>query len=505
MNDQTAQNHRRRWVRCLQCLGIALSAAFVVAFFFCPAFPRWKGVVLVHGPLATDYGRAVAAYHQIENPWEPVAIPLHKVIAWRLLFPVLWHYLKLPYLFYLVMPHLGCLIVLSLTASVSEKRLSNWLYTWMAVALVAALPWFFVSTGWLGYFDSWLVLGMFIVSFLPPSWTLISACLLVPWIDERFLFALPLCMIVRFIVLQNPRQVGSRKVVVDAMTVVFASLVYPAIRFTAWLNGDVLATNYLSAHWEELQSVPWQQFVDGLWSAYRAAWIMILAGVYFSWRRAHWIWAAAFSIVVAISAVGSLFIAADMSRSTMIVLPAMLLGIWLWNDFQPRIFKWALPTVLVANLLLPAAHVMWSAEGRGRIPIHNFFVARAEPLPPYLVPQVYIQQAQEYLEIGQTANAELAFDAALRLDERFVPAYVLRAVYRSQKGDLVGAKSDIQTALQILPESPEARFVSAQIAALLGDMESAKSEAEKALQLSPPNWPQRNEAQKFLNQLDKPR
>src|SRR4029079_5863419 len=85
---------RSKWFFYFQCFGVAVSAGLVVAFLFCPRFGSWKGVVLTHGPIAIEYGRAVAALHQIENPWAPIVFELHKVIAWRRLLPVMWHYLN---------------------------------------------------------------------------------------------------------------------------------------------------------------------------------------------------------------------------------------------------------------------------------------------------------------------------------------------------------------------------------------------------------------------------
>jgi hypothetical protein len=499
MNFRPASNDRpRRWVQYLQCLGVAITAGLVTTFFFCPRFGNWKGVVLTNGPIGTDYGRAVATFHQIENPWEPIFFPVHKIIAWRLLIPLTWHYLKLPFWLFLIMPHIGCVITLWLTALLTQKQFDNWIYTWFAVALFAALPWFFVSTGWLGYFDSWLALGMLTVSFVPSPWALACACLLTPWIDERFILALPLCMIVRAIILQGVGLRLSRKLVLDSIVVASISLVYPAIRIIAWQLGDPLAPSYISAHLDELHRVPWAQFFDGLWSGYRAAWIVILAGIYFTWRT-NWKFGVVLLIAVAVSAVGTLFIAADMSRSTMIILPALLVGVWSWKDAQPQSFKIALPAVLLANFLLPAAHVMWNL----RIPIHYYPTVSAEGVPPYLDPQEYIQHGEVSLAEGKVDETSFAIRTALSLDDRFAPAYVLRASLRFQQNDIMGASDDVATALKLAPNLPDGLFAKGIIAARLNDALSAKSDIEKALQNAPPDWRRREQATNLLEQLDR--
>jgi hypothetical protein len=480
-------------------LAIAITAGLISTFFFCPRYQYWKGIVLTDGPLATDYGRAVVAIRQIDNPWIAVAEPMHKVIAWRLLFPIVWHYLRLPIWLFLTMPHIGCVLSLWLAAGLAQKRLNDWAYTWMTVALTAMLPWFFVSTGWLGYFDSWLALGMLTVSFVPSLGGLVCACLLTPWIDERFVLALPVCLIVRIIVFHGLNQVPLQRLIRDSIVVVIASLVYPTIRILALLRGDLLAANYVSNIWDEIQRVPWTNFLEGLWSGYRAAWAMILGGIYFWWRQSSWIWGIALFLIIAVSSIGSLFIAADMSRNAMIVLPSLLLGVWLWHKSQPQTFKWALPAVLMANLLLPAAHVMWNL----RIPIYYLHAVRAFKTPSFLDPEVYTQMAKTNLEKGQLAEANTALETALKLDNRFVPAYVYRALMRMGKNDLPGATQDTQLALTLEPGSPDALFVKALIARRYNDISSAKTDVQNALQNAPPDWSQRSQAQGFLDELNK--
>jgi hypothetical protein len=490
---------RGKWFFYFQCFGVAVSAGLVVAFLFCPRFGSWKGVVLTHGPIAIEYGRAVAALHQIEKPWAPIVFELHKVIAWRLLLPVIWHYLNLPFGLYLAMPHLGCLLTLWLTACLVQKRCNNWKYTWMTVALLATLPWFFVSTGWLGYFDSWLALGTLVASCVPSRWALALICLLVPWIDERIVLALPSCMIVRFIIFHDDARVPSRELLRDLFVAIVASLVYPTIRIVALLRGDPLTTSYVSAHWDEVHTVHWTQFLDGLWSGYRAAWLVILAGVYFCWRRVGWMWGAALTLILVVSTVASLFIAADMSRSMMIVLPFLLLGIYLWSKTQPQTFKWALPAVLIANLGLPASHVMWNL----RVPIHYLPSVLAESKPWQVDPPMLLKQAENYIAEGKPAEAEVLIDAAVKLDDQFAPAYVSRAVQRGLRGDFRGAKVDIQSALSLTPDSADALFISATIAMKLNDVASAKADFQKAIENAPMDWPHRYETKQILEQLNK--
>ena len=113
-----------------------------------------------------DYGRGKATLAQVEDPWAPIHAPTHRVLAWRFLLPMAWHCLHLTPHLLLAVPHLGCLLDLWLVAWLTHVRLGNWWQTALATQLFALLPWFFVSVGWLGYFDSLLVSGLLVAAFV---------------------------------------------------------------------------------------------------------------------------------------------------------------------------------------------------------------------------------------------------------------------------------------------------------------------------------------------------
>ena len=133
---------------------------------------------------AAEFDRAVPSLAQLDNPWAPVNHPFHMVIGWRLLFPVVGHYLHLSHGVYLALPHVGCMLTLWLVAALTYRRLGRWCITFVATAIFTALPWFFVSSSWLTHFDSWLILGLLVAAFIPSAVALGAACLLTPWVDE---------------------------------------------------------------------------------------------------------------------------------------------------------------------------------------------------------------------------------------------------------------------------------------------------------------------------------
>ncbi len=222
------------------------------------------------------------ALKQLQDPWAQSDSLSNAVLSWRLLFPLIWHYGRLPPLAYLAMPFLGCVFTLWLAAWLSVRRLGNWRQAWMATALFAALPWFFVSTGWLSYFDSWLMLGLLVVAFLPSRVAVALACLLTPWIDERFILALPVVVPVRMIALGRIEQCALRSLLMDLAVIVAASCPYLGIRALVWLRGDPAASGYVRQYWAEMLTVPIPRFFLGLWSGYRAGWLMIGAAISFT-------------------------------------------------------------------------------------------------------------------------------------------------------------------------------------------------------------------------------
>src|SRR5207244_6040546 len=80
-----------------------------------------------------------------------------------------------------------------------RARSFSWSECAMMSLIAGASAWFFVSTGWLGYYDAWLGLGLLAVGFSRRPWVAGVACVLTPWVDERFVLGFPLALLVRWI------------------------------------------------------------------------------------------------------------------------------------------------------------------------------------------------------------------------------------------------------------------------------------------------------------------
>src|SRR6476620_11351827 len=109
--------------------------------------------------------RAFHALHQLQDPWQRIDDPVNRVIEWRLLWPVIAHSLGFSHSVYFAVPYLGCIAALAAVSTITWRATKDALPTFAASILAATSSWFFVSTGWLAYFDSWLILGLLLASF----------------------------------------------------------------------------------------------------------------------------------------------------------------------------------------------------------------------------------------------------------------------------------------------------------------------------------------------------
>jgi len=483
----------------LAVLAVSLAAGALVLVFFTPRVVTWRSLQLPQRMPFPEVHRAYDTRFQLQDPWAPADSASNAVIAWRLLFPLIWYCLSLPYWLYLVVPFVGCVLVLWLVAWIVQQRWQDWPQTFMATALFAALPWYFVSTGWLSYFDSWLVLGLLIVSFIESRVWVIVVCLLAPWIDERFVFALPIAVAVRALALRRIEQRAWRELGMDLAVMIIASIPYPAIRAVAWSAGDPDSTSYVQKYWHDLQEVPLSRLLEGWWSGFRFSWLMIAAAIYFTVQRVGAKWGAAFAALVILSSIGALMIAADMSRTLTIECTVMLLGILLWREGEPARFRYALPIILAANLLFPAEHVLWPFK----VPIRYLYTqidAWRDP-PPELQPMTYFRTAQAMRQQGNRAGATWGYTMALALDDQFALAYEGRASLLMEDGKAEAAQVDVDKALFLNPSLPDSLLIRAVLSRSRQEIPAAVADLRRALEVAPQDWRLRAQTEEFLQQL----
>ena len=194
----------------------SLAAFVLLVCFFSPRFFLWSFYDLEsseHHP--AEFNRAIDTLRQLKDPFVRITNPTNRIISWRLLFPILGHYLHLPDWAFLSLPFLGCLLVLGYVAHLVRRESQSIWAGVAASALAGSASWFFVSSGWLAYFDSWYILGLLVAAFERSSVATALACLLTPWVDERFILTLPLVVVVRSIFLTGVE--GGSRAEIDRM------------------------------------------------------------------------------------------------------------------------------------------------------------------------------------------------------------------------------------------------------------------------------------------------
>lgn len=415
-----------------------------------------------------EVNRAVDTLRQIEHPFATIQNPSNLPIQWRLLFPLVWHLLSLPIVAFFAMPFIGCLATLWGVVSIVMQRTGDlWLAWWCAVAF-AATPWFFVSTGWLTYFDSWLMLGLLAIAYAPRCWGVV-AITLTPWVDERVLFALPMCLAIR--AADAPGLSEKRRGIArsELFVMIAAAATYVVVRgVVATAVKQEISSGYLREYitWSRLGAVSATRWLEGAWSGLRFAWVLTVAAIVLAYRRRdtrRWVLAQAIAAVAALAA--CCLLAADLSRGFVIVAPLAIVGVVeLWRTW-PHTARWALPAMATLNLLTPASHVVTVFT----IPIHSLPVEiRALAVPPPLFdPAYHAKQGDALLHQGKFADAEKSFTMTLQLDPRRKDALLGRAIARTELGELALAIIDAREALTKLdPASSDAKRCQALIARL---------------------------------------
>lgn len=99
--------------------------------------------------------------------------------------------------------------------------------------------------------------------------------------------------------------------------------------------------------------------------------------------------------------------------------------------------------------------------------------------------QVKLQLAQQHLEAGRTTDAELQLKEALALDPSSPDAHILAARLNLERGELAGARSFLNTAIQLDGPSAETEHLLGVIAEWTHDLPAALDHYGRAAELAP--------------------
>jgi len=477
----------------IRAAAIALLAATASLLRFTPAFVLWRGLGIPAAASDPALNRAADVLGQLRHPLSFIAAPNNRVIGWRLFFPLVGHGLALPGWLYLSLPHVGCLLVLTLVACLLLRHGSSNAEALAAATLAATCSWFFVSTAWLGYFDSWYILGLLVTVFAA-RWVMLAAILVTPWIDERFVLTLPLCLLLRdrfLAATESPRSTRERWR--EAGAAAAALLPWLLVRLGAYAaHRDAVSGAYVMGMTPGANA-PF--YGPGLWQGLRWGWMPAVALVALE-ARGGWRRFALLLAGLALTLAANLLAANDLSRSVSTMVPAMILGVLLLGLRLPRLLPPVLFLVCALNLIFPAEHVVASWTE----PIHAFpvEVEHARHPPPALDPAYYTGAAAALNDQGDPRGALDLLDVALRLDPKDPAAYSNRAVSCYKLGRLAEALAAADRAIELRPGFLEALYNRGIIRAAAGDFRGARDDLESALRVAPGSWAARAQAEAQL-------
>lgn len=484
-----------RWLLALGCFA-------AVIFFFSPswgAFTLWSRVPEMSGMLEVRRGAAVLA--QAAHPGAEVSDPLHRVIQWRLLFPVLGYAFGLPPTVLFGLAHVGCVAVLGFVITLLRRKGLAWPDVALGAIALGAASWVFVSTGWLGYYDSWLALGLLVVAFGRSRWTVWAACVWAPWIDERFVIATPVALLCRWLYqtratatstadTSGPRfspklELAIPGALLAGFLILRLGLLSASSAANATVSGYFAGKNYLDA--------PLGRILLGVWNGLRGGWVFVVAAVYLLRRDPTRAAVAAISAIVMI--VAGLATAQDYSRSMTMLLPLAVAGLLCLGETSGPARRMLLGVTAAAALLLPAHHVMNDRVN----PIYYLYheLAALESPPPAAMPELHELRAIHAMERGEYAEAEAALTLAMKLAPQQASAAKQRGVLYASAHRWEDARRDFSTVVENDPDNPDGWFLRAQVELALRDVEAARSDFEHAKSIASPDWTNRPDVTRF--------
>ncbi|MBL9211916.1 MAG: sel1 repeat family protein [Opitutaceae bacterium] len=290
---------------------------------------------------------------------------VHKIVRWRLLVPAVAHVLRLPDGVTLGLAHVGCLALalvlvgIGLGRSRAPEHPRREAFC-LAVIAGASAP-FFTSMGWVGYYDSLLALTLLGVAFARPRWVVVAACLTGPWIDERFVLGFPLALGIRWLLADRGTQGvlawGRQQALIPCLLVA----AYAVLRLSlGGSGGSQTVMDYLD-EFVFSGTYPGGQRLLGAWEGLRLGWVLVGVAVTGTWlasRAGSRMPAGLLATGIVLTGVIGLFTALDMSRSMVLLLPAVPLG-WV---FAVRTTWWrryhAGPILAGLAVVLPASQVV---------------------------------------------------------------------------------------------------------------------------------------------------
>jgi len=329
---------QRPWAAGLLCLGV------IVLFHS----PRWW-IIAQETPGSVEWDRASTYLKQCESPFREDIEPAAR---WRFVPQILVWALGGNRTVALAIPWIGAWALLAWLYRVSRSRgLDEVTSTNVAFLIGASAP-VLVSTGWLGMNDAWMGLGLCYLGFGRRMPLVVLAGIVCPFIDERFVFGIPLALAIRN--LENPLPGQSGVSWRWARQCLLAVGPYAAVRILAALLGRDAGSDgqFLLSNVSESSGYLWMAPL-GAWMAFRFAYIPVMqrtTALFASDRLLAFL--LVFSAIVPVCL--GFLIASDTMRTAGILLP---LCTWAAVELGKFGDRKQLMWLAIATLVFTAAHV----------------------------------------------------------------------------------------------------------------------------------------------------
>ncbi|NJK92739.1 MAG: hypothetical protein HC904_13495 [Blastochloris sp.] len=300
-------------------------------------------------PGTFQWDRGLAFLHQIKDPW---GADIEPALRWRILPALVARLLSLEETALIVLPWLGvCAFLFHIQHALLRSGFDR-LPTAFCVSIFASSSSVLVPLHWWGMNDAWAWLGLSLVSLGRSPITLIFAGLLTPWVDERFIIALPLALAARHFI-------QGKLTKTEFISCLSGPLIYLGLRlWSITLGGPQDASTTFVTGALGMAKI-WIPFAPlGWWMAWRMAWFFPILALYACWQEKPGKFFQGLGLLLT-TAIIMIPLAADLSRSAALILPTILAGMITLHRYWPHKSMAVFGTVALLNLFLPVAHVVY--------------------------------------------------------------------------------------------------------------------------------------------------
>ena len=316
--------------------------------------PRWW-LIVKPTPGTAEWDRATSYLAQCQAPFRADVEP---AMRWRFVPQVFVFATGGNRTVALLIPWLGALtLAWSINRLLRQRGYDPVSAFWLGTVLLTSAP-ILVATGWLGMNDAWVALGLLAVAFSDSRLAIALACLVCPFIDERFVFGLPGAFLVRYYPFSN------RSCASVLGRLLAAMLPFIFVRGIGFALGHRDNSRFLLASANASSTYLWVAPL-ALWMAWRFAYFPAALRIAHDFRQTR-----LECVLLLCGSLGPVLLgftlASDTLRTASILLPLCVWGVVGPTLMDRRTIGW----LAFASLVVPVAHVTYTKV----IPINSSIV-----------------------------------------------------------------------------------------------------------------------------------